>query len=430
MRYSSEAKASFVEKKEGPIMRIGKRLSALLVLGLTVGSSAITLDPLRSEENKSVQRSPPADAKAIDKWIAQLGADSFKKREEAIQQLIAIGEPALTQLQQTVDNKDADPDVRLRAGRALRAIQSIAIQQVRCLGVHKKLNAVWATRLALTAEGKQAVTAGFDALHCWDLSSGKESRVFGANRAGYWSLAVADDGKRVLAGGADNNAYVFDAKTGELLRKLTGHTAPVWGAVWTADGKQALTGAWDGSIRVWDGDSGKELRRFKGVRDNVRCLALSPDGKLLAAGHFSAVNQAGTIRLWNLEKGTEARALPGHTMEVTSLAFSADGKMLVSSSFDRTLRLWSVADGKEVKRLEGHRQRIEGAAFTPDGRRVVSCGAEEDPAVRLWDVSSGKQLGESESVEGGFLSIAVLPDGRQALTTGKDGGVRLWRWAR
>jgi WD40 repeat protein len=200
--------------------------------------------------------------------------------------------------------------------------------------------------------------------------------------------------------------------------------------VLTADGKQALTGAWDRSIRVWDVANGKQIRTFKGVRDHVRCLALSPDGKLLAAGHFAVVNGPGTVRLWDVEKGTEIRTMSGHELEITSIAFSADGKLLLSSSFDKTVRLWRVADGKEVKCLKGHTNRIEGAAFTPDGQQIVSCGAEQDPAVRLWDASSGKQLGESEQVDGGFLSITALPDNRHALTTGKDGAIRLWRWIR
>lgn len=401
-------------------MRLGQSLFALVVFLATAMGGEI----------KPETAKPSADAESIDKLIAQFDANSYSKREEAIRRLIAVGQPALAALQQTIDDPRADPDVRLRAARTVYAIATVKIEMVRRLGEHNNPDFRWATRVALSPDGKHAVTAGIDLLRYWDLTAEKQIRIFGGNKNGYWSVGFSPDGRRVVAGGRNNNVYIFDVNTGELVHEMTGHTLEVWGALFTADGKQALTASWDQSIRVWDTATGKQVRAFKNVRDRVRCLALSPDGKMLAASHFAVDNGPGVVRLWDVEKGTEIRAMKGHEKEVTSIAFSADGKMLVSSSFDTTVRLWSVADGKELKRLKGHTHRIEGAAFTPDGKRIVSCCADEDPTVRLWDVSSGKQLGESEKVNEGFLSLAVLSDGQRCLTTGKDGGIRLWRWTR
>jgi WD40 repeat protein len=112
------------------------------------------------------------------------------------------------------------------------------------------------------------------------------------------------------------------------------------------------------------------------------------------------------------------------------VAFSPDGKMLLSSSFDRTVRLCDVDSGRQLKYLTGHTHRVEYAAFSPDGRRIVSCGNQNNPTLRVWDVASGKQLHESEEVAGGFLGVAVRPNGCQCVTAGRDGVVRLWRWAR
>jgi WD40 repeat protein len=401
-------------------MRIGKRLSALVVF----------LFAALGGENKPDKPVPPAGAESVEQWIAQLDADSLAKREEAIRRLIALGPSALAALQRTADDLRIDPDVRLRAARAAYAIQTVKIEQVRRLGEHQLSNFRWATRIALSPDGKYAVTAGMDDLRYWDLAKQKLIRNFGANKNGYWSVSFSSDGRRVAAGARNHKVYLFDVNTGALLCEMTGHNQEVWGALLTADGKQVISGSWDASIRVWDAATGKEIRAFKNVRDRVRCLTLSPDGKVVAASHFANDGSPGIIRLWDVEKGTEIRALKGHELEVTSLAFSADGKHLLSSSFDKTIRLWSVADAKEVKRFKGHADRIECAAFTPDGKRVVSCGEEHDPFVRLWDAASGKQLGASERVNEGFLCIAALADGQHCLTTGKDGAVRLWRWSR
>ncbi|HEY7327065.1 MAG TPA: WD40 repeat domain-containing protein [Gemmataceae bacterium] len=419
-------------------MLTGKRLFALLVFLLTIlGGSSVPLagssDP-KDKESKEEKSSKSADAEDIDKWISQLGAVSFKEREDAIQRLIAIGPSALRALRRVADDKLADPDVRLRAARAAFAIATVKIDMVRRLGEHKgqpnNPNSCWATRGVISPDGKHAVTAGMDAVRYWDLTNNRQIRVFGENRQGYWSVAFSPDGRRIVGAGNNNIVRLFDVNTGKLLHEMKGHAQAIWGVVFSPDGKQVLSGSWDRSIRVWDTETGKQLRTFNGVRDSVRCLALSPDGKLLAASHFAAVNGPGILRLWDLTKGTEVRSMKGHELEITSISFSSDGKSLLTSSFDRTIRVWQVADGKEVKCLRGHSGRIECAVFTPDGRRVVSCADESDPTLRLWDVSSGRQLGETEQVEQGFLGIAPLPDNQHALTTGKDGSVRLWRWER
>ncbi len=393
---------------------------------------ASILSTALGREAKSEKDQSSTESKALEKLIAQLDGKTFQEREEAVRRLVALGSVASTTLERTASDLTVDPDVRLRAARASYAISAVNIEMVRVLGEHTNLNNEpsmrWVRRVALSPDGKCAITAGGDGIRYWDLAAGKQIRLFGEHHNGYWSLAFSADGRQVIAGG--DKVYLFDLKTGNIVHAMTGHEQTVWGTLLMADGKRAISGAWDQSIRVWDTATGKSMRSFKNVRGMVRCLAVSPDGKLLAAGHFTAEATPGTIRIWDVDKGTEIRSLPGHNMEVTNLSFSKDGKTLLSSSFDKTVRLWNVADGKEVKRFQGSMNRVECAAFTPDGRRIVACGDETDPHVHLWDVSSGKLLGVSERADGGLLNVVVLPDGRQCLTAGKDGTVRLWRWLR
>jgi WD40 repeat protein len=367
------------------------------------------------------------DEKTIRALIAQLGDDSFDKREAAGRRLADIGEPARKLLEQAAkENKDAE--VRERARLLVDDFITRYFVEVRHFGGSEG-NGTWITRVAVTRDGRQAVAAGFAALRSWDLAGAKEAVAFEAMNARYsWALAISPDGQRVIAGGDDRMARVFDLKTGKLVRELAGHTAAVWGAALLGDGKRAITGGWDHSLRVWDVERGQQIRAFDGVPDNVRCLAVSPDGKLVAAGHFAVQDGPATLRLWDLDTATQIRALEGHTREITGVAFSPDGKKLCSSSFDKTVRLWEVATGKELKRFLGHTHRVEAAAFTPNGSRVVSCGDQDDPTVRLWDCASGSQICQTPQSGQGFLHVAALPDGRHCVTGGKDGVVRLWEW--
>jgi WD40 repeat protein len=365
----------------------------------------------------------------VRKLIGQLDDDSLDKRDAAGKRLEEIGEPALPQLREAAEN-GVGVETRVRARALIKTIEKSTFgEAARWDGHTTEVNLPWTTRLVVTPDGKQVITAGADGLRVWDVKTGKTVQTLGLPlEAGTWALALSADGKRLICGGNDNIAHVWDLKAGKELKQLPGHTGSVWGAVLSADGKRAVTGAWDKSLRLWDVDAGKQLKAFEGVKENVRCLAISPDGKQVAAGHFDDQGR-GVVRLWNVEDGKEVRAFEGHKQEVTAVAFSPDGKKLLSSSFDKTLRLWDVATGKELKVLEGHAGRIESAAFTPDGKRVVSVADQADPTIHVWDAETGKQLFVAEG-GGGFLAVGALPGGKEFVTTGKDGSVRLWRLKR
>ncbi len=305
-----------------------------------------------------------------------------------------------------------------------------AFANVRLLeGHHGQGWGAWVTRLAVAPNGRQVVTVAGDAVRLWDLETGKAIRAFGHDRSGYWAVAFSPDGSRIAAGSNDHTVRIWDPATGKEVQRLRGHTAAVWGVAFVAGGRQLVTGAWDQSLRLWDVDTGKQVRLFEGVRDHVRCLACSPDGQFLAAGHFSD-QQPGTLRLCDLAQGKEIRTFRGHTQEISSVAFSPDGRMLLTSSYDQTVRLWDVATGNEIRRFVGHSHRVEGAAFSPDGRYIASCGNQIDATVRIWDATEGQQLLCSEMCDEGFLAVAFAAECGCVVTAGKDGLGRLWPWER
>ncbi len=62
-----------------------------------------------------------------------------------------------------------------------------------------------------------------------------------------------------------------------------------------------------------------------------------------------------TIRLWDVNTGQRLRVLRGHTNQVKSVAFSPDGHILASGSIDETIKLWSVRTGECLKTLRSDR---------------------------------------------------------------------------
>jgi WD40 repeat protein len=73
------------------------------------------------------------------------------------------------------------------------------------------------------------------------------------------------------------------------------------------------------------------------------CVALSPDGQLLATG-----TTTGEISIWEADGGSLRFTRTGHSDGIRAVAFSPDGKVLVSGSEDATLRLWDTSTGRLV----------------------------------------------------------------------------------
>ena len=256
--------------------------------------------------------------------------------------------------------------------------------------------------------------------------------------------------------------------TGEL-RRIEATTDEVLDVAFMPDGRRLLlaTGmiggaGTDHSVHLWDDEAGREVRRFAGHEKSVHCLAVAPDGKLVASGSLDE-----TVRLWDPETGAEVekrhvhravvldvafapdgrRALTGSwdylpmdywdvpgrkrlldfgvgTAPVNGVAFTPDGRHALTAHGDKLIRLWDLETGKEVRRLAGHEQSVDGLALAPDGRRALSGG--QDGTVRLWDVETGREIRKFAGPEQAVRCVALAPDGRRALAGGDDGVVRLW----
>jgi WD40 repeat protein len=118
-----------------------------------------------------------------------------------------------------------------------------------------------------------------------------------------------------------------------------------------------------------------------------------------------------------------------------SVALSPDGRMVAAGGFSRVVRLWDVRTGKLVHVLDNGGSGAMALEFSPDGRTLAVSGLE--PVASLWDVTTGTQIGPSLSVSaaGRFAMMDLSPDGRQLLMTLANGRGAVWDvdpedWAR
>ncbi|MFO1170156.1 MAG: caspase family protein [Hyphomicrobiaceae bacterium] len=210
-----------------------------------------------------------------------------------------------------------------------------------------------------------------------------------------------------------------------------GHMALVRNIVFTADGKRLISASDDKEIRIWTIETGQTERVIRGeIGDGedgkILALALSPDGKTLAAGGklSGATGGSGAIRIIDLATGEVTHLLEGHDDGVLSLAFSPDGRLLASGSIDDTAIVWSTADYTLARRIEGHHGDINAVRFTRDGKRLVT--ASDDTALGLWDLQDGHLIAQLSGHTDVVISVAISPADGTIVSGGLDHTLRLW----
>jgi WD40 repeat protein len=84
-------------------------------------------------------------------------------------------------------------------------------------------------------------------------------------------------------------------------------------------------------------------------------------------------------------------AAPGKGQNLLSVALSPDGKILAAGGGDGHTYLWDTADGKLRRRLPGRASAVVALAFTPDGRELVATG--RDLETVRWNLATGRAQG-------------------------------------
>lgn len=187
------------------------------------------------------------------------------------------------------------------------------------------------------------------------------------------AVCFSPDCSKIVAGMPQNTIRVWDIATNEEGPAMTGHESEIYSLDYVND--LIVSGSGDRKVRLWDARSGQCKKIFGsesgGPSDGVTSVALSPDGRYLAAASLDKV-----VRIWDTESSQLLDRFEGHSDSVYSIAFSPDGKNVISGSLDRNIMLWDVsAQGRTTTRprmlFQGHKDFVLSVAYTPDGRCVV-----------------------------------------------------------
>ena len=171
----------------------------------------------------------------------------------------------------------------------------------------------------------------------------------------------------------------------------------------------------------------QEERVWKTEWDSVRCLAMSPDGRSIAAA------KGRSVWIWKanapdhpveIEAPAEDEKLSNQ--RVWDTAFSPDGHWLASANWDGRVRLWNLDNPHEkIQPLKAHSGGAWAVGFSLDGRTLATGG--NDATIKLWNLASRQQTATLRGHTGPVNGLAFSRDGTLLASSSGDGTARLWR---
>jgi WD40 repeat protein len=168
-------------------------------------------------------------------------------------------------------------------------------------------------------------------------------------------------------------------------------------------------------ITIFDVPTGRRVKQLVAPEDQqgwVETVVFSPDSAKLLWGEGS-----GEVALWDLSTDRLLFRRKLHQGNVIDVKFPPDGRWFASGGVDGVIHL-RRADKPEDNIRDFTMPTLGHLAFTPDGKRLIA-GGQFSTKMGVWDASDGRFLREIGPTAGEHLkSMAVTPDGRRILSAG------------
>lgn len=281
--------------------------------------------------------------------------------------------------------------------------------------------------VAFSPDGKCLVSAHFNDVVLWDISSRARIRTFDGHNSIVHRVRFSADGKSIasvagvgMKGMVDNTLRLWDVATGKQRLVLNPDDSEALDCACSPDNARIVSAGREG-IAIWNTATGKRVRILDKTNARAAHVEYSPDGKRIASSSGKA------ITVWDATTGKSVANLSGHDSDVTTLAFSPDGQRLASASDDRTLCIWEVTTGSRTARVPAHAGSVQGVAFDPRGKAIASVGG--DNLLMLWrtDIADDRLELMAFPPGGAVASVAFSPDGDSLACAGSSTSISLWR---
>ena len=218
-------------------------------------------------------------------------------------------------------------------------------------------------------------------LRAVSLRSGKPVTV-GIHLTFISCLALSSNGRYALTG-SDRVVRYWDVNGAREIRHggFLGHTARVNAVDFHPKTFQAVSIAADDTARIWDLNTGKSLRVIEGLPGSPRGVAYSPDGRAIliwgpgVLGSWDAVTGVPILTV----TAAAARRVP-RLGSAGAAAWTPDGNIVISST--EGVALIDASSGTVLREFAGAPPLVNAVGVSGDGRFVIAAGR----GIAAWEL--------------------------------------------
>lgn len=218
----------------------------------------------------------------------------------------------------------------------------------------------------------------------------------------------------------------WDTATGKLLRSVD-TSEGIRSIAYSSDRTVLADGGADetsGILELRDGTTGNLLTSLNSTPShNYDEVALSPDGKRLAACGYDLATHEPILEIWSTQTRQQTYSLDfGDNVELQTISFSPDGSTIAVGGREGLFELWDAASGTQLAVLYPSEFMVNAIRFSPDGKTLCVAGVRFLSAqnatcagAELWDVASLTRLADLPipTTTSGGNAVAFSADGKE-----------------
>merc|ERR1712018_970180 len=195
----------------------------------------------------------------------------------------------------------------------------------------------------------------------------------------------ANNTSKILTGGADKTATIFNKDDEQVVTILKGHAKKISRVVYHPNEDTAITASFDSTIRIWNVPTSQTIQLLRVHDGPVTGLSLRATGDYILSTSTDQHWAFADIRRGQLiSKVTDGE----NSSALTCAQVHPDGLIFGTGTSDSMIKIWDLKEQQNVHTFkqdrDGHHGAITALSFSENGYYLAT--AADDACVRLWDL--------------------------------------------